>query len=54
MWEGNLPIDEIAHIAGVSRTAPYRHLAPDGSPRNSTSNTHRVQNPSPTIEERGT
>ena len=54
MREGRLPIDEISRIAGVSRTTLYRHLKPDGSPRNSTSNAHRAQDISPTIEERGT
>ena len=44
--------DAISRIADVSRPALYRHLAPDGSPRN-TSNTHRAQDISPTIEERG-
>lgn len=55
MCEGRLPIDEISRIVGVSRTTFYRHLKPDGSPRNSmSSNTHRTQDIPPTIEERGT
>ncbi len=54
MREGRLPIGEITRIAGVSKTTLYRHLHPDGSPRNSASNTHRARDTSPTIEERGT
>ena len=36
MREKRLSINEIARIAGVSRSTLYRHLNPDGSPRRTT------------------
>lgn len=36
MREKRLPVNEIARIAGVSRSTIYRHLNPDGSPRRTT------------------
>ena len=36
MREKRLPVNEIARMAGVSRSTIYRHLNPDGSPRRTT------------------
>ena len=40
MAAGQLPVREIAQIVGVHRTTLYRHLHPDGSPRQTVAQDH--------------